>query len=255
MEFKIYNLAYRIKVEKKERIFGKEFVKNNRNKCMIIYHNKKYKLLEYFKVAKEELKLKFIFHKSLFNLSYMFKDCKSLIQFSFKDEGRNNNFKSKNYIDFDEKEEEQENIYNLKDNDKYGVNYNDNYFKLINIKKVLNTVSNSFVEEESEETDSLSIKFLNNNILENNHYYTIMNGMFFNCSSLNIINYSSNWKFNQILGINHIFYNCSNLKYLPDISNWDTSCVIDFSCIFCNCILLVSLPDISKKKCSIIVNY
>ena len=30
------------------RIFGKDFVKQNKNKCKIVYGNKKYKLKEYF---------------------------------------------------------------------------------------------------------------------------------------------------------------------------------------------------------------
>ena len=102
MEFKIYNLRYKENtVDKELKFFGEEFIKNNGNKYKVIYHNKMYDLKEKIEVKKtnnerenKEVKIKLIFHKSIFNNCYMFKDCKSLIQFSFEDEG-NNNFKSK----------------------------------------------------------------------------------------------------------------------------------------------------------------
>ena len=65
------------------KIFGLEFVKNNKNKCKIIYENKEYKLEEYININiknnkkdKIEIKLKGI--NSITNMSYMFYECKSL---------------------------------------------------------------------------------------------------------------------------------------------------------------------------------
>ena len=70
----------------KIKLFGKKFVSKNKNKCFIIYDNKKYKLTEYFpKSAKIEnssintITIKLIPKIKLTDLSYMFHNCTSLI--------------------------------------------------------------------------------------------------------------------------------------------------------------------------------
>ena len=63
------------------KIFGKEFVKNNKNICKMIIDNKKYEITEYFNISKYnnnklEIKLKGI--NNITDMSYMFDECKSL---------------------------------------------------------------------------------------------------------------------------------------------------------------------------------
>ena len=48
MDFERYSMIYRKEDNKdKIRIFGEHFVKNNKNKCKIIYKNKVYPLKEF----------------------------------------------------------------------------------------------------------------------------------------------------------------------------------------------------------------
>ena len=43
-------IEYDIKNSKEIRLFGDNFVKNNKNKCKIIYNGKEYNLTEYFEI-------------------------------------------------------------------------------------------------------------------------------------------------------------------------------------------------------------
>ena len=43
-------IEYNIKREKKVKIFGYNFIKNNKNICKIIYEDKEYELTEYFDI-------------------------------------------------------------------------------------------------------------------------------------------------------------------------------------------------------------
>ena len=77
------NIIYKIKdKEKKVKIFGSEFVKNNKNKCQIIYGDKEYELNEYFNIPnniKDELKIKLRGINNIINMSCIFYECSSLL--------------------------------------------------------------------------------------------------------------------------------------------------------------------------------
>ena len=69
---------------KKLYLLGKDFVKNNKNKGKIIFKNKKHPLKEFLPVNEfrsRVIKVKMILNKNIYNKSYMFKDCKSLLHF------------------------------------------------------------------------------------------------------------------------------------------------------------------------------
>ena len=72
------------------KILGYNFVENNRYNCEIIYNNKIYELTEYFEIE-IDVNCKYTFISEYFfltikvksninNLSYMFENCKSLIE-------------------------------------------------------------------------------------------------------------------------------------------------------------------------------
>ena len=69
----------------KLRIFGKDFIKNNKDKCEIIYENKKYKLTEYFDDiienydSKNLISLKLEGITKIINMSFIFCECNSLL--------------------------------------------------------------------------------------------------------------------------------------------------------------------------------
>ena len=66
------------------KIFGSEFVKNNKDICIIIYKNEKYTIDEYFKLdyfysdKNLEVEIKIIGVDNIINSSHMFKGCSSL---------------------------------------------------------------------------------------------------------------------------------------------------------------------------------
>ena len=80
----------------KVKIFGKDFLIINKNKCKIIYENRIYELKEYFEDIitsynhKDQIKFKVIFFYDFIALSKMFCNCNSLISLSVNDESKIN---------------------------------------------------------------------------------------------------------------------------------------------------------------------
>ena len=70
--------------EENVRIFGREFVKNNKHKCYIEYKDKKFELCEYFEDIdnnynhKDEILFFLIGINHINNMSYLFADCNTL---------------------------------------------------------------------------------------------------------------------------------------------------------------------------------
>ena len=78
------------KEEEKEnlRIFGFDFVKNNKNKIKLIINNKKSYLKEFIKINDingNYIKINMIISKGPFNGMYMFKNCKALESYFIND--------------------------------------------------------------------------------------------------------------------------------------------------------------------------
>ena len=71
------NSFYKIINNYRIRIFGEEFVKNNKNNCKIIYENKEYELLEYFTINSNELHIKL--KGNINDMSCIFAECDTLI--------------------------------------------------------------------------------------------------------------------------------------------------------------------------------
>ena len=72
--------------EKRIKIFGDDFVENNKDKCIIIYKNRPFSLREYFLTKDidkndEKLEIFLLELKNIKNCSYMFDGCKLLEEF------------------------------------------------------------------------------------------------------------------------------------------------------------------------------
>ena len=75
------NIIYEINRKKNIRIFGSNFVKNNKNICKMIIDNKEYEITEKYKVKSKnnnKLKIKLKGIDNVTNMSYMFYECSSL---------------------------------------------------------------------------------------------------------------------------------------------------------------------------------
>ena len=218
--------------EKKEeviKILGKYFVKQNKNKCKIIYNNKKYKLKEYFdeidinyKKNIKEIKLKLIGIDNITDMKEMFYSCIHLFAISESD--------NENIQQYDYQYDISSDIYSTLLEDINEINNN------IEINDELNETnknSSNFYDgcTYSEKITSQS-KFENNFLSSSENIF-----IFHQISSANIY---------KIKNINNMLSGCISLTYLPDLSKLDTSNVFDMACIFNECNSLVSLPDILK---------
>ena len=78
------NLKYQINEnDKKIKIFGNNFVINNKDKCKLMFEDSQYILMPYFEVNilknKKVLELKLEIIDEILDLSYMFYECSSLL--------------------------------------------------------------------------------------------------------------------------------------------------------------------------------
>ena len=86
--YQISKMVYSIKPADKIKIFGKNFVINNKDKCIIIYQDtifplKEFFLIQDFKTGGDKLEIILIELDDVYNRSYWFEDCEYLEEFSF----------------------------------------------------------------------------------------------------------------------------------------------------------------------------
>ena len=198
------------------KIFNKKFVENNKKNCRIKYKYDFYELKTYFDSLEDILEIKLIGYIN--DMSYMFKDCASLISTDLP--------KSHHTIDMSYMFYGCESLKSLPD------------ISLWDTSKVI-SMSNMFNGCESlESLPDLS--------LWNTHNITDMSYMFYGCTSLESLPDLSLWKTNNIINISYMFYGCYSLLSLPDLSLWNTEKMTNMNCIFNFCCSLESLPDLSK---------
>ena len=214
--------------EWKLRLFNITFVKNNQDKCHIIYDNKKYELVEMFDdlkidINKDIKKLQIILRgiNNITNMGHMFGDCVNLLSVS-------------NFENLDIKK-----VNNLQ-------------YLFYESLKTIPDISNWDI---SNVTDISGIFYGCNSLTSvpdiskwNTQNVTNISYLFCNCSSLLSIPDISNWNTDNVTNISYLFYNCSSLLNLPDISKWNTSNVKKMDFVFGGCGSLSLLPDISKWK-------
>ena len=213
----------------KIRIFGNIFVKNNKNKCIIIYRGKKYKLKEYFEYIeknynyKEDISIILRIINNITDYSYMFYKCNSLISFSTS---------PPEISDIKKESIEPKAFQSLQDEFK-NLQKKESKPSLLSSRK--KKVFSNFIYGKD-----YSLSFLINPNVTN------MNHMFCECISLKSLPDISNWNISNVIDISHIFSGCKSITTFPDISKWITSKVKNMSYIFSECNSLKSLPNISK---------
>ena len=219
MEIARYKMKYKIDEEILEddnlRILGDDFVKINRNKGILIINNKKNYLKEFIKIIsheKSEIKISILLNINISNISCMFKDCKSLLEFSNYDDIEKQNlihydyqqtFKKKNKSKGARDKTIEETFYMFKDLK------DDNFYEASEIAKI---------EVSSDLTTILNFRKKLSE-LESNYFF--FDEMIYKSE---IISPSSGISyFNNLVNMNSVFYYCESLTSLPDISKWDTS--------------------------------
>ena len=261
---KMSKIKYNIKPqEKKIKIFGKNFVDKNKDKCKIIYQEQIFPLKEYFliediKKDKEyKLDIYLIELEDISDKSYMFDQCKLLEEYfdDFKNKNENLNFVDKKNTELHPNNEinndTEENII-----EKYGYPRKLNSFleEFIKMDEYL-FFGQTFSFEEStfypeqyknKETDKESYSFNNSLSYQNNRINISINNYedFLNYTSFS--NNVSKIDSQQLTGIKNLFNGCSSLRLITGIDEWNTEHVESMYSIFKGCSSLKSLPDISK---------
>ena len=215
------------KDDRKIKIFGKDFVKNNKNKCKIIYQNKEYELREYLdinnnEIKDEKLEIKLTLLSNLTNMSNMFHNCSNLIS--------------------------------VPDISKIDTSYVYDMHSLFSGCYSLNQIDNNISKWNTSNVEDINHLFRACNSLMvlpdisnwNTSKIYYMSNVFSLCPKLKELPDISKWDISNACDIKYLFFHCSSLISLPDISKWDISNVFDISHLFFGCLSLISLPDISK---------
>ena len=255
------------------RLFGDDFVKNNKDKCkLLFYDDKRDKEIEYELCSL--LKTDFInditepkescncfrvvlkLNEDLTDLSSMFKDCINLIAFDHffsnlkteKVTTMSGMFEGCIFLqDF-------ENIDQLKTSSVTDMSYmfkNCSYISDLDLTgwdtSSVKTIKGMF--EGCEKLDILiGLPDLNvSNV-------TDMSYLFSKCKILHDVTDISEWNTENVTNMEFMFQGCSSLQELPDISKWNTSKVKNMDSMFNSCEALKSLPDISSWDISNVNN-
>ena len=196
-------ILYKIKEEKKIKLFGKEFIEKNKDNCKIIIDNKEQCIMEYIKINEEmrnkkilELKLKEI--KTITNMSHMFGDdifngCESLLSLPDIDKWDTHNVTNMSHMFMCCKS-----LTSLPDISKWDT------------KKVTN-MSHMFSVCES-------LSALPNISIWNTQNVSDMSNMFNGCKSLSSLPDISKWNTKNVYNMSGMFNGCKSLPSIPDIT-------------------------------------
>ena len=255
------------------KIFGKYFVKQNKNKCEIIYNNKKYKLKEYFdeidnkyNLKIKEIKIKLIGINNITNMKDMFHGCIHLTSLSQSEKNAIKSFEIFNcdnsdstlFEDNNKMKMEEENINMLKIieelNEKY-LEANDLYYGYSLSSLKISSIESNF-SPNYKKSLNLNIKTENLQSESSLFFNKIKNIslMFSGCISLVSLPDLSKWDISNVKDMRKMFEQCASLISLPDISKWNTSNVRDMSYMFSECNSLISIPDLSNWNISNVID-
>ncbi len=201
------------KNQKEIKIFGENFVKNNKNNCSLIINEQRKELCEKYKIPEEpkdgNLKIILVKEKPIENVSEMFYKCKLLLS-----------LQSFNQWTMDK-------VTNMKKM----------FYECISLKLIdLNGWNTSQVKDFS----YMFYSCQNLEIIEGLNNFNTQNAenfghMFDKCYNLNQRKFDvSNWNTGKVTNMMYIFSDCWNIKKL-DLSNWKIENVTEMNCMFNNC--------------------
>jgi len=229
-------LKYKLNISSsKIKLFGEEFVNNNKDNCKMIIGNKEEELNSFLKTViiqkqnSDILEVKLRIKKKLENMSYMFKGCECLYSI---DDMCNFNTNS---------------VTNMR-------NMFSDCSKLSSLRVISNWDTSNVTTMKFMFSDCSSLKTLPDISKWNISKVVSMEYLFHNCTSLVELPDISKWNTSNVTSMENLFNNCKNLVKLPDISKWNISKVTSMKYLFNKCKSLVVLPDLSNWNISNVVN-
>ena len=251
-------IIYKLEDEETTKIFGDEFVENNKKFCKIIIDGKENELCS--EIDKNSIKLnkdnkfKIILTdiNKIINCDSMFAWCSTLESISSLNFDTNKITSMKNmFLGCEALESFPPDISDI---DVGNVKDISGMFSSCSSLKSLLNIS-SWKTENVTDLSSLfsgcsSLVSLPDISKWKTGKVTNMNNLFSKCSSLKSIPDISKWEVKNVSNMNNLFSECSSLETLPNISKWNTQNVFNLTRMFYNCHSLTSLPDISKWNVS-----
>ena len=213
------------------KLFGGDFVENNKGKCKIKINDTETELCTNYMIKNSEkmLKVKLKLNTTITDMSLMFQGCSSLLSLEGISQAQT------------------ENVSNMR-----GMFSGCSSLKSlegISKWKTSNVTDMSFMFHECSSLSSLEgiSKWQTGNV-------TNMSYMFYECTSLSSLEGISKWQTGNVTNMNGMFSGCSLLLNLDGISKWNTGNVTDMSYMFKGCFSLSSLDGISKWKTGSVIN-
>ena len=220
------------------RIFGNEFVENNKDKCKIIINGNEHDLSTHLNINKKQLnndilEIKIRGIKQIRNLNSMFKG-------EFEDNVP---------------------LLNLPDISNWNTKYITNLScmfsdcsSLLTLPDILLWDTRNVIDMSYMFYGCSSLSNLPDISLWNTKKVINMSGIFYGCSSLSNLPDISIWNTQNVTNMSYMFYDCSSLSALPDISKWNTQNVTNMSYMFRGCSKLTTFPEILKWNTKKVTN-
>jgi len=255
--YKIISDNYKSKT-KKLKIFGEEFVKNNKSNFKIIYDNQEIDLTPFLEISSDIKSLDiFLFQiNRITNLSSMFSECLEL--YSFPQLGKLN---TETVTDISELFANTK-LTDLPDLSNWNTSNITNMSGIFKGCSALFSLQNISKWDTSKVTDFSSLFMGCSNLEElpdisnwNTSNVNTMQYMFMGCSSLKKLPEISKWDVKAVKNMKSMFYGCKDISSLPDISIWNTENVINMSWMFYGCKGLNVLPDLDKWNITNLEHY
>ena len=244
--------------DNKMKIFGKKFVENNKDNCVLIINDKENPLSEFYTLKKNDLKnteieIKLKQIKTITDMSFMFHADSSEPSIYLSSITEISNWNTSFVTD----------ISNLFGNCTLLSSIPDiSNWETINVTNISNlfyhctslTSLPDISKWKIENVTNMSYMFYDCKSLTNlpdisiwdTSKVTDMRGIFCNCTSLTTLPDISKWNTENVNNMSGMFHHCTKLSKLPDISEWNTGNVTNLGGMFDHCTSLQSLPDISK---------
>ena len=246
------------------KIFGEEFVKNNKSNVKIFYENKEIELTSFldldlsnYKTKKNILEIKAKIINRITNISYMFSKCSQLLTVNFESFENIENitdmsFMFSNCLSLSS-------ISNISYLNTSNVKNMSSLFKGCNLLLELPDISKWCTSNANNMTNMFfgckKLLSLPDISKWDTSKVESMEGMFQGCFSLSNLPELSKWDISNVISTKNMFYGYESLSSLPDLSLWNTRKIIDMSYMFYNCCSLKSLPELSKWKFDDLKNY
>ena len=235
------------------KIFGSEFVKNNKNFSKILIKSKEYDLTDKISIDNNnpnnpifEIQLKGI--QNMTNISHMFSGCSSLDKLPDISRWNTTNITNMSYLFYKCSSNK---IFNaIKEWNTINVKYMDYAFseciELLSLPDISTWNTENVESMAYIFSGCTKLKSLPNISKWNTAKTKKMSGMFSECHSLEYLPDISNWNTSNVKRMNKMFLGSKNLIKLPDLSKWNTNNIEDINSLFSGCSSIQSLPDISN---------